>query len=306
MKIIVIKKKFLYLLLYISLIILILTSLLIYKYNKKEASVFNPLATNKDLYYDLTGDGKNDTLRITKENGLYDIQIVSKDKIYNLSSLCNNVLSEDISNWPIKVYLVNVSRNSVPEILVQGYKYKKPVCYLFGWTNEAFTILNENSSNVIGVIDSNTKKTPQFITLESSTANSSKKAYMFQDNERIDITNKSYNIPDLDNILSFINLIQANYELDQIPNIFTENIAKNELSLLWSLDKDNCNYSFQNGFFYDDEIDKTNNLISLKWNLSFEKYNKQKPNAPKEEIIFTIKFIKDNNSFKVSSISKVK
>lgn len=306
MKIIIIKKKILYLIISILLIILILTSFLIYKSNKKEASVFNPLATNKDLYYDLTGDGKDDTLRITKENGVYDIQIVSKGKVFNLSSLCNNLLSEDLSNWPIKVYLVNVSRNNIPEILVQGSKNQKPICYLFGWTNNKFALLNEDSSNLTGVIDSNTKRTPQLITFESSNANYSKKAYMFQDNEKIDVTAQSASIPDLDNVLSFINLIQTTYELDEIPNIFTENIQKNELALLWSLDKDNCNYSFQNGFFYDDEMDKNNSLNSLKWNLSFEKYNKQKPNAPKEEVVFTLKFVKENNTFKISSISKGK
>lgn len=306
MKIIVIKKKTLYLIITTLLIILILASFLIFKFNKKQvASVFNPLVTNKDLYYDLTGDGKDDTIRITNENNVYDIQIVSSKKVFNLSSLCNNVLSENLSSWPIKVYLINISRNNVPEILVQGYKDSKPISYLFGWNNDKFLLLNEDSSNMIGVIDSNTKRTPQLISFESSKANSSKKAYMFQDIEKIDVTTQSAELPDLDNLLSFVNLIQTTYELDEIPNIFSESVPKNELSLLWSLDKENCNYSFQSGFFYDDKMDNNNNLTSLKWNLSFEKYNKLKPNAPKEEVVFSVNFIKENESFKISSIKKL-
>ena len=124
-------------------------------------------------------------------------------------------------------------------------------------------------------------------------------------NEAINITKDSIKIPDLGNILSLIDLLQKDYELDEVPDIFTENISESELGLLWNLDKEHNQYSFQNAFFYEESIDNEGNITSMKWTLSFEKYIREKDDSSKTETTFYVNTIKSgDNSYKISSIYK--
>lgn len=127
---------------------------------------------------------------------------------------------------------------------------------------------------------------------------------MIIDNKSIEITKYDNNIPGLDTVLKFIDLIQANYELEEVPDIFSENIPSSELGLLWNLDKEKKNYSFQDALFYDNYIDKEGKITSITWQLSFERYILgSNDNSKKEVLIYvTVDFLDDNN-FKISNIS---
>ena len=76
------------------------------------------------------------------------------------------------------------------------------------------------------------------------------------------------------NIITFINLVEQDFEIDVAPDIFMENIESSQLGLLWNLSKENYAYSFQDAFFTNDFIDNQGNITSMIWRITFEKYNK--------------------------------
>ena len=122
-------------------------------------------------------------------------------------------------------------------------------------------------------------------------------------NSILDTTDDSKSLPSFDSVNNFINIIELPYPLDELPNIFSQSISSNELSLLWNLDKDNSSYSFQNGFFYDYEWDDLSNPVSIKWRLSFEKNNLKGNDSDKTELILLIDIHKENDSsYKITSI----
>ena len=103
----------------------------------------------------------------------------------------------------------------------------------------------------------------------------------------------------------FIDCIEADYELYHVPDIFTDNIKSEELGLLWSLNKNNYNYSFQKAYCYDSTWDEFGNPTTLYWTLSFQKNNFTNDNSnPKELILYITVEYTDSNQFKISSILK--
>ncbi|MBE6049198.1 MAG: hypothetical protein E7214_00675 [Clostridium sp.] len=289
----------------IILFLILLTILLIIPENKKEETVqvLNPINITKNYTYDLTGNGSLDTLSVMSKNDCIDIKILADNRTYYLSDLCkNNKLSSELSFWPIKIYIKNISRHTHPEIIVQGNIDKKAVNYIFTWKNDKFiNILNDNK-NILGILDSDGKKTSQICLVDSSSGIQSFNSYMLIDNKALDITSDGKTIYDINNIQKFIDIIEKTYEIDEIPNIFKEGISDSELSSLWNLDKEHNTYSFQNGFFYDENIDNQGNITSLKWTLNFEKYSKSDNNASNDQIVIHLTSERINdNTFKISS-----
>lgn len=304
MKVLIINKK--QIIFSFTLIILILSTFLLFKFlPKEEIQVISPIDTKKTTSIDLTGDNIEDTIEIVNIDGNTDVKITIGNKNYYLSKLCdNNILGDSKSFWPIKVFVQKISRNSCPEIIIQSSR-KKSMTYIFKWSNGEFVKLFSSDKNIFGLLDSSSAKTPQFYSLSSSSGISSLESFMIIDNELLDITKDCSPIPDLANILSLINLLQKEYELDEIPDIFSENIPENELGLLWNLDKEHNLYSFQDGFFYDESLDNEGNITSMKWRLTFEKYIKNQDDSSKEEVIFYITSTRDSQrSYKISSIYK--
>ena len=121
-------------------------------------------------------------------------------------------------------------------------------------------------------------------------------------NNKVINTKKNSSIFDMKNLIEFIDLIEKNYEVENLPNIFLDSIDSSNLSILFNLDKEHNTYSFQNGFFYDDSFDENDNANSIKYRLSFEKFNTS--SSSKKELIIYVTISKDcENNFKISSIS---
>lgn len=286
--------------------LLLLVILLLIPENKKEKTiqVLNPINNNENYTCDLTGNGSLDTLSVMSKNNCIDIKIIADNRTYYLSDSCkNNKLSSELSFWPIKIYIKNIGRHTHPEIIVQGNIDKKPVNYIFSWKNDKFVNILNNNKNIMGIFDSDGKKTPQICFVDSASGMPSFTSYMIIDDKTLDITSDAKIPHDINNIQKFIDIIEKNYEIDEIPNIFKEGISDNELSSLWNLDKEHNTYSFQNGFFYDENTDNQGNIDSLKWSLTFEKYSKDdNGNISNGQIIIhlTSEHIYDN-IFKISS-----
>ena len=84
-----------------------------------------------------------------------------------------------------------------------------------------------------------------------------------------------------------------------------KNIKSEELGLLWNLNKNNYNYSFQKAYCYDSTWDEFGNPTTLYWTLSFQKNNFTNDNSnPKELILYITVEYTDSNQFKISSILK--
>lgn len=304
MKILIIRKKHIFL--FTIIILFIATSSIIVFKNTypKEESAFNPIDNAQTSTLDLTGDGIEDSLKVISEDGNIDIQIISKNRIFNLSKSCsNNILLNDSKSWPAKVYFKKLSRKKVPEIIVQGCKDKSPVQYIFTWINGKFENIFESKKNILGILDSNENRTPQIYSLNSSSGNSSLESYMIIKNELLDITNDCKTIPDLSNVIALIDIIQKDYEVEDIPDIFKEGIPENELGLLWNLDKEHNTYSFQDAFFYDENVNKENTITTLKWRITFEKYVKSQSDSSKSELVFYVTTERTyDGSYKISSL----
>ena len=290
--------------LFILILLFLLAILLIIPQNKTKESTqtFNPINTTENYTADLTGDVSLDTLSVMSKNDCVDIKIFTNNHTYYLSELCkNNKLASESSFWPLKVYIKNLSRHTHPEIIVQGSIDKRPINYIFTWQDNKFINIINNNKNILGVLDSDGKKTPQLCFLDSSSGISSFTSYMIIDNKPLDITHDGKVLYDINNIQSFIDIIEKTYEIDEIPNIFKEGISDSELSALWHLDKEHNTYSFQNGFFYDENTDNQGNITSLKWALTFEKYSNDKTISSDQIIIHLTSERIYDNIFKISS-----
>ncbi|MDS0525042.1 hypothetical protein NNC19_05060 [Clostridium sp. SHJSY1] len=296
------KKQLLYFLIFILFLVVPLL-FVITNNSSKSINVFNQLHIDKPNQVDLNGDGKKDSLTVLTKNGTSDIEIVSNTKTFYLSNLCDdNILSSDSSWWPLSIYIGNLSRNTYPQIIVQGTKNNKPINYVFTWKNDSFINILTTDKNIFGIINSKGTKTPQCYSLNSFNSTSTFSSFMIIDNSLLDTTQDTKVPPSIDNIQSFIDIIQKDYEIDTVPNIFKDGMSEKELSLLWNLDKEHNVYSFENGFFFDENIDTEGNITSIKWRLNFEKYIKEKSDSYKSQIhiYLTCEKVYDG-TFKISS-----
>lgn len=311
-KFIVIKKKdvFSYLLLFFLIIILLYS----FYYLCKEKKYITPTITNyisqtasKEASLDFNGDGKIDTLEVIEEKNTYIVKIKTHSKDYYLSPSDNSdIIGQYSSSFPLKINTLDLSRDGIPEIIVRTFKDNKVVNYIFTWNEDNFTNIYTCTNNILGVLDSNTSKTPKILSASSSQGDSSTNSFIFNGDKLKDTTFSKTTIPNLDLIQSFINLIEVPYELSDIPDIFSSSIDKTELKLLWNLNKDIYNYSFQNGYFYDTDWDDEGNTSTINWYLSFEEVKNSDSSTNKKELLIYIIIEKDSfNQLKISSIQKV-
>lgn len=303
MKYIFISKKHLFYISELFLIFILFIIFIIPNRNSKSKSLesFKPLDTIKSNSIDLNADGIEETINIVTKNDGDDIEITSNNHTYYLSSLCsNNLLSTHSSFWPINIYIQNVSRSLYPDIIVQGNINNKPINYIFTWKENSFIKVFEDNKNLFGLLDLNSNRTPKCYTLNSFSGLSSFYSFMIIDKSSLDITDDCKLTPDIDMIQNFINIIEKQYELDMLPNIFKEGISQDDLSILWNLDKENNTYSFQNGFFYDETSDTKGNIVSYKWNLNFEKYSSY-DNSKTQITVYLLTEKDENNNYKISS-----
>lgn len=310
MKILLIKKKFIIdLMLIISL--LIIGSITFYFQSSKFKSLETvyPVNFSKDTEYDLTGDGFKDSFKLTSNENKVDLNIkTSTSEFYLSRELDDKILFTKNLHWTPKTFIHDLSRNNVPEIILIGPKNNKSTYYLFAWDNNKFNLITSGNNNILGILNCKNSKTPQCFSLSSSSASSSINSFMVINNKFLNTTNNNapVTIPSLDTVLNFINLIELPYDLDELPDIFNTNISRDELSIFWTLDKDNFSYSFQNAFFYDYDWNEYGEPAAMKWILSFEKNKLNGQDGDKEEMCVFLDIIKDHSSYKITTIQKSK
>ena len=308
MKILILKKKFLVNIIFSIGLLFLITTLAYFFSNKfKSLQTISPINISQNKQFDLTGDGKKDTLQILNSQNKIDFSINCSDDDYYLSNqIDDKILFTTNNHLEPKVFLNDISRDSIPEIIIQGSKNNKSVSYLFHWNKKKFDLIFSNNNNIFGILDCKNSRTPMCYSISSSEGLTSLNSFMLINDTTLDTSKETLTLPSLDSVTHFIDLIEMPYVLDDIPDIFTSSIDKENLSLLWNLDKENYSYSFQNAFFYDYKWTDSGEPTSIRWRLSFEKSNLKGQENDKTELILLIDLEKDASSYKINSIQKVK
>ncbi|MBE6061985.1 MAG: hypothetical protein E7207_00150 [Clostridium butyricum] len=311
MKILIIKKKSLILLFIVLLLIfLIIVTEIFFSYSRLNSQeTLYPLTSTQNYSYDFNGDGSKDNIQIVEGQNKIDICIKCANEEYYLSKeIPDNILFTNCSNFKPKIFVHDLSRNSIPEIILTGQKDSLNVVYIFQWNKGKFNLIYNDNKNIFGILNCKNSRTPQCYSLDNKNGLSSLNSFMIINNSILDTTIDSKLLPSVEAVTNFINLIELPYPLDELPEIFSSNINRDELSLLWNLDKDNFSYSFQNGFFYDYEWDDSSIPVCIKWRLLFKKDSIKEKSYDKKDLSLLIDLHKDNNtsSYKISSIQLAK
>ena len=283
---------------------IIFVSFLFFKEKDVSIKTNAPVLLKDEFTIDLTGDGVPETIKITNKKDRGDVQIITSNDTILLSSLTSSEYLSDVSDsYSMNVVILNVSRNNKNEVIVQGYKNKKPITYLFAFENNKFILKNSQSNNIVGILDSNLNRTPMLQSFNCINFKNTFKNYMLLNDELIDITNNSFKDIGYINIIKFIDLMLVDYELSEIPDIFTQDIDKDTLSILWQLDKESYSYNFKDAFFYDKVVDENGILTILDITLNFEKLDKS--NSKKTPFVIKLNLSRTNDGdFKISNIIK--
>jgi len=308
MKFLTLNKKFIFNTLLTMGIIFLLTTLIYFISNKYNyMQTISPINIPDDKQFDLTGDGQKDTLQLINSQNKIDFNInYSNDNCYLSNLIDDKVLFTANNHWIPKLFLHDISRDNIPEIIIQGSKNNKCISYVFHWNNKKFDLISSNTNNIFGILDCKNSRTPQCYSISSSEGMASLYSFMLVNDVPLDTSKENSTLPSLDSVTHFIDLIQIPYVLDDIPDIFTSSIDKQNLSLLWNLDKENYSYSFQNAFFYDYKWTDSGDPASIRWRLSFEKSNFKGTKNDKTEFVLLIDLEKEDSYYKINSIQMIK
>jgi len=280
-------------------------------------SVFNIVTDNKMMQADLTGSGTKDILYIKTDADKYYIQINSKDKSYYLEpSKKINTVGNYYTDWPMRLTLMDISRNNIPEIFTQASVddtasiNNKAVQHVFLWNNEKFDDIFCSTNNILGFMDSKNNKTPKVLSGNIKDGKMTFTSYIFIKNSL-----KSFEYKYADNfmgkntVLGFINLMTSFplSELNMSKELFSPDLNGNDISLLSNLSKDKIYFSFQDAVFKDYKWDKEGYASEILWTLNFKGTNSldatDKKNYTIELILNPIPKPDNVSTFKISSIT---
>ena len=306
MKILILKKKLIINILFYALSFFFIIILVYCTFNNyRVLKTISPINTSHDIQGDLTGDGVKDSIELLNSQNKFDFSISCSNENYRLSSALpdKTLFSNDLKP---KIFLHDISRDNIPEIILLGSKYNKCKNYVFHWNKKNFTSIYSSENNILGILDSKNSHTPQCYSLSLEQGISSLNSFMLINDSPLDTTKDNTTIPSLDSVTNFINIIKLPYVLDELPDIFESSIDKDNLSLLWNLDKDNYSYAFKYAFFYDYRWNEFGEPSAIRWRLSFEKQNSKMPHNISDELVFLIDLVKDNTSYKINAIQRAK
>lgn len=309
LQVIFFKKKVIYYVLAIFVISILFLFFLFFK--KTSISTFNIVNETKMMQADLTGDGTKDILYIKVEKDKYYIQINSEDKSYYLEpSKKINTVGNYYTEWPMRLTLMDISRNNVAEIFTQASQNNKAIQHAFLWNGEKFNDIFCSTNNILGFVDSKNNKTPKVLSGNIKDGKMTFISYIFIKNSL-----KSFDYNYVDNymgkntILGFINLMTSFplAELNISKEIFAPDLNGNDISLLSDLSNRKVYFNFQDAVFKDYNWDKDGNASEVLWTLNFKGTSivnvKETKNYTIELIVKLIPKLDKVSTFKISSIS---
>ena len=177
------------------------------------------------------------------------------------------------SFWPMKVTLMDVNRDKVPEIFIQAQEKGAPIQHIFIWNNNEFKDIFCSSNNIFGFVDCKNNKTPKIVSENILNGEISQSNYVLINKE---LHNFNFNSKDTflgnDSILAFIKYVQGfpSSEPYKPANIFYPGLTGSDLSIIGKLAGNDINYTFQDGLFMDTKWDMDGEVSEVKWILNFK------------------------------------
>ncbi len=310
-RVIFLKKKHIY---YTVLTTVILILLVVLLTSRKSSQTFNTMVDNNKLIQaDLTGDGKKDILYIKTEKNKYYMEVNTGEKSLLLEpdKKLPTLGLYDINN-PLKVTLMDITRDKNPEIFVQSSQEESSVQHIFMWSDGQFKDLFCASNNMIGFSDYTNNKTPRFMSGKLTANKIELSTFMFMPNIG-KLENVSFNYKDnymgKDSIYTFIKYIEGlpGSEENKPANIFYPGLSGQDISVIGRLAGESNTYSFQSSVFMDSKSDKNGEATEILWTLNFKAIsNLNKDKVKNYTINVSLKpegKTTDNNYFKIYSIT---
>ena len=309
LQVIFLKRKTIYYTIAIIILMIVFVSFL--SFDESSISTFSVASESKMMQADLTSDGTKDILYIKTETDKYYIQVNSEDKSYYLEpSKKINSVGTYYTEWPMRLTLMDVSRDSSPEIFTQASTKDKAIQHAFFWDGEKFDDIFCNTNNILGFTDSKNNKTPKILSGNFKDGKMNLTSYIFIKNS---IKSFDYNYVDnymgKETIVGFINLISSFplAELNISKELFAPNLNGNYISLLTDLSTRKVYYTFQDAIFKDYNWDKDGNATEILWTLNFKGANmknlKELKNYTIELILKSMPKDSKVSTFKISSIT---
>lgn len=306
LRVLFLRKKYIY---YFILILTVCTFFIIshLSTNNSFSTFFSINSNEKPIKADLTGDGEEDFLYITTNKNKYSIQVnTQKESLYLEPNSMLKTFGDYSLSWPIRVKLLDVSRDKIPEIFVQASQNNNPIQHVFIYNNGKFEDILCTNNNILGFIDCTSNRTPKIISGNLQQNNLTLSNYILVKNQ---LNKYHYSAPNTfmgkDTIMYFINFITTlsqNY-VQPSSEIFDPKISS--LSLISSLPYLGSNFVFQDAVFADIKSNKNGEPTQIQWILNF-RGNDIKTNELKN---FTIKLnlkafdnSKDKYYFKIYSM----
>ncbi|SHI86047.1 Repeat domain-containing protein [Clostridium cavendishii DSM 21758] len=275
--------------------------------NFNEATVVTMSNTKDDdtIKKDLNGDGNEDLLYIASKNGKYYLEASINNKTLALNPNKQlNTLGYSYPYWPMSLSFIDLNRDKKPELIIQSSQDNSPVQHIFVYNNNEFQDIYSSTNNIIGILDSKNNKTPKLFSLSIKNGISEIQNYMIIDNTIKNISYENYQIPAINSIERFVNLIESPYVIAEPPSIFSENINSNDFSILWRLDKDNFSYVLEDAFFTDTKWDKDGKTETISWNMNFKRTNKTNISNI-DRLNIKLEISKNNSGYLISKIKSI-
>lgn len=245
-------------------------------FTKKTTETFNTLVNNnKMIQADLTGDGKKDMLYIKTEKDKYYMEVNTGEKSFYLEPDKKLPTTGTYDEYnPLKVTLMDITRDKIPEIFIQANQKNTAVQHVFLWNNSKFDDIFCGSNKIIGFSDSSNNKTPKFLSGNITSNKIELTSYMFMyDKGKLENIAFNYNDNFLgrDSIFTFIKYIEAlpGSEATSPSNIFYPGLSGQDLSAIGRLAGEQNSYTFQNCVFKDNKSDKNGVISEVLWTLNF-------------------------------------
>lgn len=296
--------------LYFILIVLALIFLIIlFSYNKK-TDVFAIVEEKTIIKEDLNGDGKEDILYINNENDKYYLQINSDNRSYKLLPTEKlHTMGRYYPFFPMKINLIDVTRDKIPEIFTQSMEKGQCIQHIFHWNGSEFVDSFCSPNNLIGVIDSKSNRTPKIVSGNYNN-NSISLAYYMHLNGHVEKITANDDLPGKEAVAGFINYIHSlpGGEPYKPSNVFAPNISVKDLNIISKMATENKLYKFSDGYFVDTKFNMNGIASEYKWIINF----KASPiagngNSERKSLVLYLRRTSEtNHPFKIESINEKK
>lgn len=308
-RVIFLNRKHIY---FFILLFLIIILSIIFIVSRNSSPAFSTISSSRKIRADLNGDDKNDILFIMRDKDNYLIKADIGGRTLNFSTNKNSPVIQKYSPyWPLRITLIDISRNKVPEIFIQGSIKGRPVQRVFMYNGTEFKNIMSNSNNILGFMDCKNNRTPKIISGKLSKNSIYLSNYIFLNNEFKNYSREyEGTLVGQDTIYTFAKFIQSLPESEPYKpkDIFSSNISKEDMALIGNLTGENSSYVFQDALFMENKCDKEGKASEISWSLNFKGISRVDKNIIKNYKIDLI-LVPDNSStnkyhFKIVSMHK--